>query len=223
MDIRDGSPGGEKMSSEGLGEVLKFIQEREQNLSRYTDKLRDAVDKFFQVFGDKDVCQICGRFEEWHKKYYLPPNGMRVDDPATYTKEEYVIMTRKEWEKDYFGKTHTQQGKEIFIINEDVDHTFKPKIEVSIDFDGEPFFEVEEEGKEYKLAIRNHRLVFIVQSGYVEEKYDAYEISRQALKEAVRTGAITKFLKQLAEELDKTSKEYEEVSIIAEKLANAVA
>jgi hypothetical protein len=209
------------MSSEELSEVLKFIEEREQKLSGYTDKLRQALDKIFQVFGDKDVCQICDFTEEWHRKYYLPPDGIKVDDPKTFTKEEYVIMPRKEWEKDYFGKTHTQEGKEIFIINEKADHTFKPKIEVSIDFDGEPFFKNEEE-KEYKLAVRDHKLVFVKYTEFHEEIYDAYEISRQALKEAIKTGAITKFLKQLAEELDKTSKEYEEVSIIAEKLANAV-
>jgi hypothetical protein len=211
------------MSSEELSQALKFIEEREQKLSRYTDKLRDAVDKIFQVFGDKDVCQICGRLERLHRKYYLPPDGKRVDDPKTYTTDEYVIMSRKEWEKDYFGKTH-KQGKEIFIINEDVDHAFKPKIEVSFDFDGEPFFKVEEEGKECKLAIRNHRLVFFVKyTGFHEETYGAHEISRRTLKEAIQTGAITKFLQELAEELKAKEEEYGEVSSMAEKLANAVA
>jgi hypothetical protein len=213
-----------RMSSEELSEVLKFIEEREQKLSRYTDKLRESVGKLFDVFGDKSVCRACGSLEKWHHKYVCADNHETTDDPQLYYnkhKAHYYDSTGFVVLDSSIGRWRDDQGRIIFYKTDWDGHAFQPKIEVSFDFDGEPFFRIDEgeEEKEYKLAIRDHRLVFIKQTQFYKEIYDAFEISRRALKEAVRTGAITKFLKQLAEELDKTSKEYEEVSTIAEKLA----
>jgi hypothetical protein len=222
----DGSPGGEKMSSEGLNQVLKFIEEREQKLSRYTETLRNAVAKIFDVFGDKGECRFCGRPGRWHHKYMCAENNETTDDPEKYynkNKARYYDSTGFVVLDSPIGRWKDEQGRIIFYKTDWNGHPFLPKIEDSIEIDGEPFFKNEEEEKEYKLAIRDHRLVFVVSDPTNEETYDAYEISRRALKEAIQTGAITKFLKQLADELDKTSKEYEEVSVIAEKLANAVA
>jgi len=100
-------------------------------------------------------------------------------------------------------------------------HQFQPKIEVSIDFEGEPFYRTY--GKVYRLAIRHHQLVIVMNTEYSEGSYGVYEVQRSTLHALLKSGAITKFFQELAEELKKQSEEYREVSAIAEKLANAVA
>lgn len=50
-------------SEEDFVGLIKYIQEREKNLSKYSDKLRESVVRIANVFGDSDFCQICGKNE----------------------------------------------------------------------------------------------------------------------------------------------------------------
>ncbi|MEM2293185.1 MAG: hypothetical protein QXX41_07915 [Nitrososphaerota archaeon] len=54
------------MSGSELVELLKYIQEREENLSRYSDKLRRSLVKISNAFGSKDFCMICDRLQRYH-------------------------------------------------------------------------------------------------------------------------------------------------------------
>jgi len=47
-----------------LPQVLAYLQERERELSKYSDKLRESVKRVISVFGDSDECQVCGKHEE---------------------------------------------------------------------------------------------------------------------------------------------------------------
>jgi hypothetical protein len=44
---------------EGLTEVIKYIAEREENLSNYSDKLRKNLIRISNLFGSPKECRIC--------------------------------------------------------------------------------------------------------------------------------------------------------------------
>jgi hypothetical protein len=49
-----------------ISEILSYIQQREETLSRYSDKLRQSLAQISQVFGDADYCQRCGKWKGHH-------------------------------------------------------------------------------------------------------------------------------------------------------------
>jgi len=56
-------------SPEGLKEVLAYISEREGKLSNYSDRLRQAVKRIEDVFGNSKFCQICGTGSSGYMPY----------------------------------------------------------------------------------------------------------------------------------------------------------
>ncbi|MEM2258029.1 MAG: hypothetical protein QXV39_07940 [Candidatus Caldarchaeum sp.] len=148
-------------------QTLKYLQERETELSRYSDKLRKAVQKIIDVFGWKELCRECGELCNKH------PAG----------------------------------------------HQFVPKIYISIEvIDEQPFY-VDDDGDEFKLVLKDGRL-WIGQftfNGYFTRPVD--DVSRKIVKELVKSGRLIKFLEVIRKQLDKTATEYQEVSLIAQKLA----
>jgi hypothetical protein len=50
----------EKKPEGELAEVIQYIAEREENLSRYSDKLRQNLVRISNLFGSKMECRICG-------------------------------------------------------------------------------------------------------------------------------------------------------------------
>jgi len=51
-----------------LNKILGYVQEREQTLSKYSDKLRKSLVKIANVFGSPEFCQRCNKWAEYHEK-----------------------------------------------------------------------------------------------------------------------------------------------------------
>jgi hypothetical protein len=88
--VRKVKPEGEP---EGLIEIVKYIQEREENLSRYSDKLRQSLVRIAQVFGSARECQICNSVHFWDQEYdheFIPKIAVSLDitDPEAFYEEE---------------------------------------------------------------------------------------------------------------------------------------
>ena len=54
------------MAEADLNQILDYIQEREETLSRYSDKLRQSIVKIANVFGSKVLCRYCGWYVDEH-------------------------------------------------------------------------------------------------------------------------------------------------------------
>ena len=165
------------MAEAGINQILGYIKEREATLSRYSDKLRQNLQRIFDVFGSPDYCRICN---DEHK-----------------------------------GQTA---------------HDFIPKIRISIELqDTEHFAEIGDEPEYYYLATRNGRL-FIMGTVACEMDITGWtcwysqpnEVSREVLKQLVRSGRLILFLQKVADTLQAKSEEYREVAQVAEKMAQAV-
>lgn len=52
--------------AEAIIKALKYIELKEKNLSRYSDKLRSAWITISDIFGKAKYCQICGQPKEIH-------------------------------------------------------------------------------------------------------------------------------------------------------------
>ena len=52
--------------AQDISKILDYIQEREESLSRYSDKLRQSLAQISQVFGDANYCQQCGKWRGYH-------------------------------------------------------------------------------------------------------------------------------------------------------------
>jgi hypothetical protein len=50
-----------------ISEALAYIREREETLSRYSDKLRQSLAQIAQVFGNADYCQRCDKWRGYHE------------------------------------------------------------------------------------------------------------------------------------------------------------
>ncbi len=141
--------------------LLQYIKMREQNLSRYSDKLRQTLNTLNAILRDDIKISI------------------EVDDTEPFRVEK---------------------------IEEDSGDIVEYK---------------------YYLAIQDHRLIVRVHrdSAFYKEKWDWFGIanaSRETLKCIIKSGRLLKFLQYVAENLEKTTKEYEAVATIAEKIAQAV-
>jgi hypothetical protein len=233
-----------------LVKTIRYIEERERTLSRYSDKLRRAVERIFNVFGKPSECQVCGYGETryLHFKYYYYPdereeyhtcysvkvgvdevpaevNGMRTEvlEVDEALDADTIDVKVKSFDKD---------RKVWFVFKNPKYHRFMPKVFVSIDVeDGVPFYSVgdEEAVDEYYLALRKHELVIVMRTRYKNEAwtsgakvYGVDQVSREVLKALVKSGRLLEFLKTVSEKLQKMSEEYREVSEIAEKMAKAI-
>jgi hypothetical protein len=200
---------------ENLKEVIKYIEEREENLNKYSDKLRENLLKIVNLFGDSNYCRICGN----KQKIYF---------------ENIALISEKVKEK-FKGEVYIPHDivfADPELLSEDykkyAKHKFTPFIQVSIDIkDVEPFREIEKEyeGKYlYYLAFSDHKLVIEKFDTSLDSTEIIYfdEASRETLKEIVKTKALVKFLKYVAEQLKQKEEEFKQVSEIAEKLASIV-
>ena len=104
---------------------------------------------------------------------------------------------------------------------------FKPKIDVPIHIIDDKAFYVEvwvgADRTKYYLAFYNHELKIAREDseGVIDYIY-LIDLSNDGLKALIKSGRLIKFLKKAADELEKTSQEYKEISEIAEKMANAI-
>jgi len=202
-----------------ITEIMKYLIERSQSISRYSDKLRDALEKIESQFGEKRRCRVCGIYTTSEKDQLVYAN--------------IVIDTNKPNAKAIVNKMipHNELFSKYADILDDANkpyafHKFTPSIDIDIDIkDTEPFFIIDD--KKYYLAFRDHNLVALIEreeeienSEYV---YYISSISREALKTLVKSGRLIKFLNYVAEELKKKEAEFKEVTEIAEKMAQAVA
>jgi len=215
------------MAEANLVETIKYIAQREEELAKYSSKLRKAVAKIFDVFGDSERCQVCDREEHSynHFKYTIRNEygGFDVTNDDEKVQKmlqsgKYVLINAKD-----FDNVWNKDGKLVILKNES--HPFKPKIELSLEMVGKPFY-TDEEGHSYGLAIRDHKLIIREFDELGEWWYDStditFKVSRKVLKELVKTKAITEFLKMYIEKLDNTTEEYKAVSEIAEKMASVI-
>ena len=49
-----------------ISEILSYIEQREESLRRYSDKLRQSLVKIANIFGRNNYCRHCGRWEGYH-------------------------------------------------------------------------------------------------------------------------------------------------------------
>jgi len=230
-----------------LTKTIRYIEEREKSLSRYSDKLRRAVERIFNVFGDSDKCQICGGgkdyfmhfkyyyydypHEEYHRYYYTKTGVNEV--PAEIHGMNVEVLDRDEAYLEHKPTKNFDKERNVwFVFKNPKYHEFMPKVFVSIDVeDGVPFYSVEDEEAvdEYYLAFRKHEMVIVMRTRYKNEAwtsgakvYGVNEVSRECLKALVKSGRLLEFLKTVSEKLQKMSEEYREVSEIAEKMAKAI-
>ena len=205
-----------------LRRVLEYIQEREGNLARATEKLRRNVERIANVFGSKDCCQICGKYKSnyahfryFDRKYHLGYD--KVPEKVGGYKAELVSP-------DYKSSSWGDPEKGTVYIEEHEYHKFVPKIYVSIEVkDSEPFYIDDSDSydtEEYYLIIG--RFGMRVEIGDGERFVDIKDLSRRAVKALVKSGRITKFLERVVKELEDSGKEYEEVAEVAERLASAL-
>jgi hypothetical protein len=204
---------------ETITEIMKYLIERSESISRYSDKLREALERIESQFGEKRRCRICGIYTTSEKDQLIYANA--------------VIDTNKPNAKAIVNKMipHDELFSKYADILDDANksyafHKFVPSIDVDIDIkDTEPFFTIDD--KKYYLAFRDHNLVCIIEREEEIENTESVHyissISREALKALVKSGRLIKFLNYVAEELKKKEQEFKEISEMAEKMAQATA
>lgn len=90
--------------AENISKILRYIEKREQNLSRYSDKLRQSIIKIVDVFGPERYCRSCDQPERSHddpeKCAFKPKIQVSleiIDDVPFYTdelrEEDYYLAT----------------------------------------------------------------------------------------------------------------------------------
>lgn len=190
-EVQGGSP--------NLAEVVKYIAEREDNLSKYSDKLRKNVEAIFNIFGNKRYCQVCNKENN--------PGNNYVPD------EKQAII-------------HAEITGHSFVpkINVSIEFKGTPFNTFTL---GDGNDEHPDYVKEY-LSMEDGEL-YIVRDTYTcaDEMYEhrrmfAYEPSRDLIKRLVNSGAITQFFNQLAEKLIEVGDNYKEVAEKAERMAQAI-
>lgn len=205
--------------SPDMASVLKYIAEREDNLGKYSDKLRQNVQRIFDVFGSHTDCQICGKdTHRGHGKFRARRNGNRpkwMPEATDTIPDMYARMATPE------DGDHGKDG--VYTLWEDNpdQHVPIPKIDVSISLRSSVFYQ--EDGSSWAIDMDNRGLAFFHEheDGSTTTP-NAYEVSRIALKVCIQKGSLTAFLQKIAETLKQESEEYQEVADIAEKMAQAI-
>jgi hypothetical protein len=120
-EVRKVKPEGEP---EGLIEIIKYIQEREENLNRYSDKLRQSLLRIAQVFGSVRECQICNIVHFWDQEYdheFKPKIHISID---INDQEPFLVEEGEEDKYSYYlqfwdGNLRIRIKKLIFTTNEE--------------------------------------------------------------------------------------------------------
>jgi hypothetical protein len=202
-------------SEEDFVGLVKYLEEREKNLSKYSDKLRENLAKIAGIFGDESCCQICG-FEEGSTKH------VKYRDEQGYLHDEKTSVVN--------GITVT------YAANKDYSHAFKAKIEPSFEIEDETEFRVIQEennfgkttfrlillpdwGRRYNYGgLLVKKVVNDYEEGAIYQTF-ADECSRESLKTLVQKGRLPKFLAYAAKKLAEKEQEYQQVAEAAEKMA----
>ena len=196
---------------------MKYLIERSESISRYSDKLREALERIENQFGEKRRCRICGIYTTSEKDQLVYAN--------------IVIDTNKPNAKAIVNKMipHDELFSKYADILDDANkpyafHKFTSSIDVDIDIkDTEPFFTIDD--KYYYLAFRDHNLVALIEREEEIENTESVHyissISREALKALIKSQRLIKFLAYVADELRKKEAEFKEVAEVAEKMAQA--
>lgn len=220
-EVQGGSP--------DVASVLKYIAERENNLSKYSDKLRQSVQRIFNVFGDSQLCQVCGERPSYslHGRYFDRRERQPYQEiPDAHPHGQPKLVTHYE----YVGFWGNKQENIIYFEKNETFHEVKPKIEVSLSMrDEKPFFE--EWAEEYASRTRAYRLVLLDHNLWIENRIvenathtlmTADQVSRKVLMRLIKSGRLTAFIQDIADALQKESEEYKEVAEIAERMAQAI-
>ncbi|MBW2672651.1 MAG: hypothetical protein JRD89_04435 [Deltaproteobacteria bacterium] len=204
-----------------LLEVLTYLQEKEESLSRHSNKLRKAVARIFGVFGDDRHCQICGQ----HYNAHFPRWKVHYADFYEYYHANDEQEVRMLAERDGITNIDRIEKVEEAAIT---DHKFVPKVYVSLSIRDERWFasERDESGEitDYYLAMRKGEMVIEAYDHEWLESTTIYphNLSRKNLKKLVQSGRIPAFIRLMAERVTAEEREVRELAEIAEKLAKAV-
>jgi len=181
-------------SEEDFVGLIKYINEREKGLSRYSDKLRQSLQRIFDVFGNPDYCQICGCNKQ------------------TGTNQE------GENKGKHAGGAHAFVPKIRVSVNVRDEQEICP--DMFLEFaDGE--LRIADLSDCYQETDGNWYPSWLVPDNRSIYKH-TYLASREELKTLVRSGRLPKFLALMAEKLRETEAEYGEVSELAERMAQAI-
>lgn len=202
-------------SEEDFVGLVKYLEEREKNLSKYSDKLRQSLQRVFDVFGDPDFCQICSYSADntRHVKF-RDEQGYLHGEETSIVNEQVVTYAKN---KDYL-------------------HEFKAKIRISEEIEDVAIcMETRLDGQnfeQYKLVTRNDRIWL---QGRRNCEMDATGVttwltipegtqrggtpSRTELKQLVRSCRLPKFLAYASQKLAEDEQEYKAVAEAAEKMA----
>lgn len=202
-------------------EIMKYIQERSENLRRYTKKLREAIAVIEKVFGERNRCRICGLYTwlEGEKRLVYANAaiaGSKMSDP----KAKPLINSSVEHDELF-------SEKYLDILECKKPHKFIPCVDVDIDVDDvEPFY-INEDEQKYFLAFKDHELICVIVDEWDGDRHEEYKklsnLGRDALKDLIKSKRLIKFLEYVAEELRKREQDFREVSEIAEKMTLALA
>lgn len=212
-------------NSEGMGgspdmaSVLKYIAEREDNLGKYSDKLRGNVQRIFDIFGNETDCQICGKsISRGHGKYRARRNGNRpqwMPEAADTIPDTYARMATPE-----DGDAGKDNVYTLWEVNPD-NHTPIPKIETSFTMRDGVCHRDGEESWALDLDERGLGFFHIHEDGS-ETTPNAHEVAREVLKVIVSSGKLTGFIEKIAKRVEEKADEYQKVADIAEKMAHAI-
>jgi hypothetical protein len=209
------------MSEVEMVEIMKYLQERSENLRRYSRKLREAVSVIEKQFGERNKCRIC-RLYTWleGEKRLVYANaaiaGSKMSDPKAQQ------LVNKSVEHD---ELFTEKYLDILECKKP--HKFIPCVDVDIDVDDvEPFY-INEDEQKYFLAFRDHELICVIVDEYDGERHEECKklsnLGRDALRDLIKSKRLIKFLEYVAEELKREEQDFREVSEAAEKMALALA
>ncbi len=193
---------------------IRYIQEKGEGLSRYSDKLRKNLSSIANIFGETDCCQICGRRE---------PDG---DHASTFKgKGQYSdqIFKAPEW---HTFKAKIDVAFEIYDVE-----PFRKIVEIENYGSGEAnFFLALLPGNSNRRKNYGGLLVIKTYENTPSEEPqpgDLYmqfadECSRETLKAIVKSGRLQKFLAYAASKIAEAEQEYKQVAEVAEKMAKAI-
>jgi hypothetical protein len=193
---------------EEIKENISYLAERSESIRRYSRKLRDAIKKIENIFGERTRCRICHKDLEIYANCVI--DREKAKEIINTFVEHDVIFSK------YADALDDEHKRYAF-------HKFVPCIEINAHIrDTEPFFV--ENDKKYYLAFRNCELAYevydeneeMVEWGYITI------LNVDAIKALVKSQRLIKFLSYVAEKLRTEENELKEVSEIAEKIAQVV-
>lgn len=206
-----------------LDEVIGYISEREENLSRASKKLYEHIGRIESVFGNPMLCQICNtsRSNCAHFKYFTRRYHVGFSEKPQMSNGYKAELVSSNFDSERWG----DPKKKVVYAEEHKYHLFVPKIEVSIEIGDFPaFYRDEHRGMEraYYLHIGKNGLTVIRCTEEAEESIDLTSIPLDAMKALVRGERLITFLQSLANNREKAEEELQKITEVADQLANTL-